>query len=133
MTSVPREQAEAEVQAWLDKKKVFGSSRESNKDHVDTLIDSICEGVLSLNQENWKFTHKLLFPFGDQIKVEKLDYYARLNDKMLKPYLSGVKPNDADGRLLAHISALTTQPRAILEELDTADKKIAFSIAVFFL
>jgi hypothetical protein len=52
---------------------------------------------------------------------------------MLKPYMNGVKPSDAEGRLLGYIAALTGQARAILEELDTADKKIAMSIAIFFL
>ena len=133
MTSVSREVAEAEVQAWLDKKKVFESNRENNKDSVEILVDGVCQGVLSLDQTTWKFTHKLLFPFGDQIKVEELKYHSRLNDKMLKPYLNGVKPSDAEGRLLAYIAALTGQARAVLEELDTADKKIAMAIAIFFL
>ena len=133
MTSVSREVAEAEVQAWLDKKKVFKTTSENNKDSVEILVDGVCQGVLSLDQTTWKFKHKLLFPFGDQIKVEELNYHSRLNDKMLKPYLNGVKPSDAEGRLLAYIAALTGQARAVLEELDTADKKIAMAIAIFFL
>lgn len=133
MTSVSREIAEAEVNAWLEKKKVFSSTKESSKDSIEVLVDAMCNGVLSLDQQTWNFTHKLLFPFGDQVKVEELKYKPRLNDKMLKPYLNGVKASDAEGRLLAYIAALTGQSRAILEELDTADKKIAMAIAIFFL
>jgi hypothetical protein len=84
-------------------------------------------------EPSWKFTHKLLFPFGDEVKVDQLEYFPRLNDKMLKPYMNGIKPDDADGRLNGYAAALTRQNRAILELMDTADKKITMAITIFFL
>lgn len=132
---ITREQAEAEVTAWLDKKKIFQSTRERLEDNVELLIDAIQEGTLVLNQDDWKFTHTLLHPFGsdESAKITSLVYRSRLNDKLLKPCVQGVKANDADGRLLAYIAALTDQSRGLLESMDSVDKKIAMAIAVFFL
>lgn len=133
MTSVSKEMAEAEVQAWLDKKKIFEDQKEQNRDSFDILVSAVMNGVITLDQTDWKFTHKLLFPFGEGEKVNTLTYKHRLNEKMLKPYQVGLSPKDGDGRFLAYVAALTEQPRAILENLDTADKKIANAIAIFFL
>ncbi len=132
MTSVSREVAEAEVTAWLDKKKVLQGTRERYKDFTDNLIDAVAEGVLSLDPDTNKFLHKLLFPFGDQIKVESLTYEARLNDKTLQQWMRGVKNDDSEGRMIGVVAALTKTARELLYQMDTADKKIAMSIAIFF-
>jgi len=129
---VTREQATLEVNSWLDKKKVYESTRESQKDSIDLLIEAMVNGDLKLDPD-FNFIHKLLVPEVLNGEVAELKYKLRLNDKMLKPCMNGVKSNDADGRLTAYISALTGQVKGILEGLDTADKKIALSIAVFFL
>ncbi len=127
---VARELAEKEVTSWLDKKKVMEADRERSKDSIEQLIEAMEEGILTLDDSTFDFTHKLLFPLDG---VTEMKYFPRLNDRMLKPYLNGVKSGDADGRLLAYVAALTKQPRAILETLDTADKKISMAIAIFFL
>lgn len=129
---VTREQATLEVNSWLDKKKVYESTRESQKDSIELLIEAMVNGDLKLDPD-FNFIHKLLVPEVLNGEVAELKYKLRLNDKMLKPYMNGVKSSDADGRLTAYISALTGQVKGILEGLDTADKKIALSIAVFFL
>lgn len=149
MTSVSREVAEAEVTAWLNKKKILQGTRERNNEYITTIVDAVSEGILSIDgdpiegsekkvlpgapEPTWKIKHKLLHPFGENGSVNELEYLARLTDKMIKPYMNGVKPDDADGRLLGHIAALCRQPRAILESLDSVDKKIATAVAVFFL
>lgn len=132
MSKVNRQQAEAEVISWLDKKKVFQSTRENNKDSIELLIDAMCEGVLTMN-ENFEFTHTLLHEFGEQEKITMLKYKSRLNDKMLRQFMKGVKADDGDSRLLGYIGALTDTPRSVLESMDSVDKKIAMAIAVFFL
>lgn len=130
MDKVSREQATEEVNGWLDKKKVYESTRESQKDSVDILVEAMMAGDLVLDEKTNEFTHNLLFPLDE---IKSLKYKSRLNDKMLRPHLQGVKSNDADGRLAAHTAALTSQPKAVIESLDSADKKIMMSIAVFFL
>ena len=44
-----------------------------------------------------------------------------------------VKSDDGDGRLLAHIQALSGEVKGIITALDKEDIKIARSVAVFFL
>lgn len=129
-TVVSIEKATQEVEGWLDKKKVYPSVRESQKDSIDLLIEAIMQGDLTLDEKSGEFVHKLQFPLPE---LTELRYKARLNDKMLRPHLQGVKASDADGRFLALAAALTSQPKAVLEGLDSSDKKIMMSIGVFFL
>ena len=133
MGVVTREIAEAEITGWLDKKKIMSQQREENKSSIDTLIEAIAEGVLTLDPDTNIFTHKLLFPTDGEMPVTELTYKPRLNDNMLRQYLSGVKPADVDGRILAYMAALTGKAKGILSALDTADKRIATSIVLFFL
>lgn len=133
MDKISREVAEAEVKKWLDKKKVFESTRELRKDNIDVLVDAICEGVLVLNETDNSFTHELLFPFTGEKPLSKLTYKGRLNDNILRPYLKGVPADDGDMRLNAIIAALTDSAKGIVSGLDSLDKKIASSIAIFFL
>ncbi len=130
MEKVSREKATGEINGWLDKKKVYDSTREAQKDSIDLLIEAMMEGDLVLDEKTNQFTHNLLFPLDE---IKQMTYKARLNDKMLRPHLQGVKSNDAEGRLSAFTAALTSQPKAIIESLDSADKKIMMAIAVFFL
>jgi hypothetical protein len=130
---VTREIAEQEVTAWLDKKKIFPSTREANKDSIELLIDSIVQGVLVYNSTNNTFVHKLLFPIENEMPINELTYKARINDIQLKPNLSGVKPGDGYGTLLAYVATLTGKNKTILSYLDSTDKKVAMAIAVFFL
>ncbi len=133
MSKVAREVAEAEVTLWLDKKKIFTSQREEQKASIEILIDAICEGVLVLEETTNCFTQTLLFPLEGELPVKELKYKSRINDKIMQPHLVGVKPSDADGRLLALLAALTATPKGVLAAIDSSDKRIGTSIAVFFL
>lgn len=129
---VTHEVAVEEIEGWLDYKKIYNSTREENKSSIDLLTEAMEVGDLTLNADH-EFVHKLLVPEALSNEIQELKYRARLNDNMLKPHLQGVKATDADGRLLAHVAALTNQPKNVLSKLDSSDKKIMMSIAVFFL
>lgn len=133
MIKITREVAKSEIDSWLDYKKIFSATREANAENIEFLEEMICEGVISIDKDTKEITHNLLFPLGDESKISKLVYKPRINDRMLNPYLKGVKSNDADGRLTAYVSALTSQMRNVISNLDSQDKKISMSIAVFFL
>lgn len=133
MANVTREIATKEVNSWLNSKKVLNSQRESNEENVDLLIEAVMEGILIFDDKTNIIKHKLNFPLGDAEDIKELTYKHRLNDRMLEPYLKGLKPNDGDGRLAAHICALTEKPRGIIRNMDSVDKKISVAIAVFFL
>jgi hypothetical protein len=135
MNQVSQEIAEKEVTEWLDYKKVFKSVREENDDKIKLLIEGIMEGVLIFNEDH-TITHKLLMPLTNdrgEETVKELNYRARINDNVLQSHYKGVSPTDGDARLHAVIAGLTDSMKGIIAKLDSLDKKISVSIAVFFI
>lgn len=133
MAKVTPEIATKEVNAWLEAKKIMKNTRDSNEDSTQLLIDAMVEGIIAIDEKTMVITHNLNFPIGDGEEIKKLEYRHRLNDRLLEPYLKGVKPTDSDGRLTAYICALTQNSRGIIKNMDSVDKKISLAIAVFFL
>lgn len=133
MSKVDRETATKEVQGWLDKKKVFPETRDRFQDQIENLVDSVCNGVMVFNEDG-TITHKLLFPFGEGGDgLSELKYLLRINDKMVQPQMRGVKADDFDGRLNALIATLTKENKGVISSLESSDKRIAASIAIFFM
>lgn len=132
MGAIAQEVAEAEVASWMDRKKITASMRESLKDQIKILTESVCDGVLILDTEKNEWKHKLSFEIGEQVKIDSLTYVSRLNDRILAPHLKGIKSDDGDGRLLAYIGALTGQAKGVIATLDTVDKRVSTAVASFF-
>lgn len=129
MSKVSMDIAKNDVEKWLTFKKVNDKKREAFKVNIDAIAESISEGILILN-EDFSFTHKLLFPIGEEAKVNELKYKARLSVNELQNALSGKSGMDA--RILATAAALSNQPKKVVESMDTEDYNVAGSIAVFF-
>ena len=133
---ITREVAEADITAWMDGKKLTQSQRDQNKDSIDTLVDSVMDGVLRRDETTNALIHTLAFPIGKQseqtTQVSELTYKPRLNDKQKQSEMKGVKANDFDGRFNALIAALTGKTRGEIELLDTVDHRIALSVGIFF-
>jgi len=129
--AVTQEVAQTEVNAWLDKKKVYESSKETYKDQVDVLVEAIQRGDLALNDKG-EFVHTLLFPDATNGDIKTITYKARINDQLLRPHKQGVKLGDGEGLWLAYAACLTGQPKNIIAALDSADKKLANAIITFF-
>jgi hypothetical protein len=132
MEVVQREVAEQEIDKWLDSKKIFKSDRENNQSQIDTLVDAIVNGVLSVDSEG-NFVHKLMFPTEGDKSITELKYKKRLQERDTRRPLKGVSPTDIEGRMTAYIQALTDETSGIIGALDTYDARIAKSIVVFFL
>lgn len=132
-TKVAIEVAKSDIEAWLDHKKITDKKREAYESNIETLTDAIVDGYLVHNSQDHTLEHTLKFSFGTEMKVEKLTYIPRLNMQRLKPYLTGVKSTDADGRITAYICALTGKAKGIIEQLDSEDLTIAQAVAIFFL
>lgn len=126
------EAATAEVESWLDTKKVSQQKRDDRADGIKILISAICEGGLSLKEDK-TFVQKLKHTFGKDVLFEELEYKPRIHVGLIHQHLSNVKSDDPDGRLLAHVAALTGKPKEVLKKMDTEDFAVAQSIAYFFL
>ena len=122
-----------EVNKWLDYKRVNDKKRESYKENIETLVDAVADGYLRLNQEDHKFILELKFPTDGESPVKSLEFKPRIKVSQVHQHLQGVKSTDADGRLLAYVAALTSQPSGIIKGLDTEDYNVALAIAIFFL
>lgn len=132
MGKIAKEIADAEVQKWLDFKKVKESKRELIIEILDSLSEAIQDGFLVLN-EDMTLTHTLKFPIKGEVVTEKLTYQPRVTVQSVNLHMKGIKGNDTDSKLLATIAALTRSPKALIENLDTEDYSIAQQIGIFFL
>ncbi len=130
---ISKEQAIIEVDSWLDYKKVSEKKRESQKDSVEALVEAVMDGSLTLDSGTKEFTHTLKFPTDGEKPCRELVYKPRLRVSSTHAHLQGVKANDADGRILAYVAALTSKPKDLIKALDTEDYSVAQSVAVFFL
>lgn len=132
MDKVNIEIATADVERWLNHKKISDKKRASYKANIESLVDAVVAGQMTINEE-CVITHNLSFEFGEETKIKSLNYKPRVSIGQVQQYLKDVKSDDADGRIVGYISALTGQPREIVKKLDTEDYSVAQSIAIFFL
>lgn len=134
MNKISRELAELEIEKWLEYKKVSDRKKEAYKDGIETLIDSVCEGLLVLRPEDHVLEQTLKIPIGSgDTEIKKLEFKPRIKISSVHNHLAGVKSSDGDGRLCAYIAALTSKPKDIIKGMDTEDYSVGQSIAVFFL
>jgi hypothetical protein len=132
MTVITKDVATAEVNKWLDFKGVNERKRASFSDSIESLSDSIQDGVLVVD-DKCNIIQTLIHPIWDVEKIKTLTYMPRINVGKLKQNMTGVKSLDADGRIVAYVAALTGQTKAMIEKLDSEDYSVSQSIAVFFL
>lgn len=136
MEKVLRETAVSEVDSWLDKKKISQSLRDSRKESIETLYSAVEEGMLVLNKDqDFQFVLTLGEPITSDSKqalLSELKFKSRMAVKELQPYLRGISADDGDGRMRAHVCALTKQNGGLILNMDTNDYRVAMAIAIFF-
>lgn len=135
MEKISREVAQAEVEKWLDYKRVNSKKRETYEDNIETLVESITNGFLTLGEDH-VFQHSLKFPITNsdgETTVSTLEYKPRIKVSEIQKYMQGIKPTDGDGRVAGLIAALTGKTKAIVKDMDTEDYTISQAIAIFFL
>ena len=129
MTSVSIEVATADVEKWLDFKKVRETKREKFAETVENLIEGFQDGLLTLDEETGEITQHLQFPANG---IEKLVFKPRIDVGSVNLHLTKVKPGDSDGRVLAYVCALTGKLKAEIAKMDLEDYNVSGNIAVFF-
>lgn len=132
MDVVSKEVAKAEIDKWLDYKKVGDRKREALESNIEALCDAICDGVLVVD-DKFNLVQKLLFPIGVETIISELTFKPRMTMASVHNHLNGVKSTDADGRMCAWIAALTSKPKDIIKALETEDYAIGQTIAGFFI
>ena len=133
MEKVNIDTATNQINLWLDYKKVRDNKRVAYKQSIETLIGAVQEGSLTLDEETHELEYELLFPIQSEITTTHFKFKPRLKIQNVNARLKNIKPTDADGRVLAYISALTGYPTALIESLETEDYDICQAITVFFM
>lgn len=131
---INREIAQAEVEKWLDYKKKSAKKREDNKELIESIIDSVCEGLVVIN-EDFTIIQNLIFPIQDKdgkIVLNKLEYKNRMKIETVQLHCQGIKANDLDLRVNAYIAAITSNSKDIIKKMDCDDYNIASQIATVF-
>jgi hypothetical protein len=129
---VARDVATADIERWLDARRMKQAKRNANKDQIDGLIEAVMDGELEVNDQN-ELVQILAFPFeADGGRgFDQLVYKNRLKPKDVD--FRGGKQDDANHIILCYASALTGKTKPILQELETSDFRLIRSIASFFL
>jgi len=134
MSTISNEQAKQEFNQWLDSKKISARKRESNEGAEEIIIDAIMDGAMVINEDK-TIDLKLLFPIEQgNMNVDSLSLKHRLTVGQKNQAVKGLKPDDGDGRMLAYIAALSSQPAGIIRQMESGDDyERASAIAVYFL
>lgn len=134
MQKVTIETAIADVNKWLDYKKISEKKRLVQKDQIDTLVDAVVEGNLILNEDNsWKQILKFPLEGEGNLALKELTFKPRIGVSEAQIQLQKFKSSDADGRVMAYVLALTRTATELIKKLDTEDYSVCQGIAIFFI
>lgn len=127
---VSKEIAVADVNRWLDLKKVSAKKRELLSSDIESMICAVEEGYLSID-EKCIIKHKLKFPIGENNSIEDLTYKVRVSADDLTDGQKGVTTG-AD-LIAANIATLTGKVKATIKKLDSEDYSVCKAIVAFFM
>lgn len=127
------EQAQKEVNSWLDFKKVSLKKRETLSENIEKIVDGFVTGELTLNPDTFEIIQTLNFPFGEEVKVKTLTFKPRITVGEFQQNMTNVKTDDGYGRVFAYIAALTGQHKAVISKMDADDYSLSSNIVVFFM
>lgn len=139
VTKISYEQAESEIYAWLDHKRIRETKREKRADDIKELIEAAEEGLITVDQDNFIMTQQLTVPITgtrdgeEEVVLSELKFKPRLRDSEVDRFLKGVKPTDAFGMVRAYTCALTKNEMVMVGKLDTQDSSLTKVITGFFL
>ena len=135
MSKIALDVAKADIDKWLNYKKVKPGKRESYSDNIEKMIEAVQDGTMIVEKDH-KLKYKLAFPLKNSDKEETvthLTFVPRLTVREITARMKGIKSGDADARVMGYVAALTNTPAGVLGDLDTEDNSICQAIATFFL
>ncbi len=131
--AVSKQIATEEITKWLDGKGVRTKKRKDNEESIEELIEAVEEGYLTVDHDSNELVVQLATPLGSEGQITEFRFKPRLTVGEVHPFLKKLKVGDNDGRLLAYAQALTGQPAAVINSMDTGDQGLIITITLFFL
>lgn len=129
LNTVDTETARADVEKWLDIRRVTEKQRANVADAVNTLVELFESGRLRLN-ENTEIVHTLIFPEYCN-DIEELTYKTRIRVDEIEQCRALAKKNETEYQR-AIIAKLANIAPAEIKGMDAADWTIAQSVYSFF-
>lgn len=126
-----RELAQEEVNGYLSFKRIRPKRRIEKKDYIDSIVDGVEDGTLSIHKETKVITHRLLHPTGG---IKKFEYVPRISQSKIAARLK-MSSNDESGHsaITCFIAELTGNNITVVGMLDTEDNVVASAIALLFM
>lgn len=132
---VSEEIAKKEVEKWMDFKNLKQRKRDERESEIETIVESICDGDLTLDKE-FNFVQKLRNPVKDvegKVILSEFKFKPRLLLEEVEPFLMNVKSTNMIGMLAAYTSALTGVGAGLTKKIDTDENKTTQAVVMFFL
>lgn len=129
------EVATAEVNKWLDYKKLSEKRRTERKLSIDALVEAVSDGIISID-DDYNIKQPLIFPIADKegnVALSEVVYKPRLTYLELEKYTKGIAADDVDGKIFAYGAALTGKAIGLLKKMETEDFILLQKIALFFI
>lgn len=133
---ITKEQAELEVESWLDCKGFDEDEKESFKGATEVLCQQFVKGILRLDEDK-NIIQKLRFPIketasGDLI-FDELKHKPRVWVKDIHNQYRNLKADSEDLKIKACLLASVDQKAIFMERLDSMDYRVASMVAGFLL
>jgi len=129
---IDKETAIADVDRWLDYKKIGRSKREQNKIFIDQMVEAVVDGDLVLD-EDCKWTYTLKFPLENEVPVRTISFKPRVNLKDINDQLSKVKGGSGSDLMVVYAAVLSGQVKEVIRNFDTEDYNTISAIVIFFM
>lgn len=132
MTEVlTKEQAQKELTAWLDFKKVRPKQREIFAAQYDVLVEAMQYGDITMDNATYVIKHKLITPVDGLF--DSLEYQPRKTVGELQKANTSVNAIDADSKLNGIICCVTGKGLSHLLRMYPEDYVISQAVSVFFM
>ena len=128
-----RSLAIAEVKSWLDFQGINEAKREVLSNSMNRIIDAVTIGLVVFKEDK-SVVQKLRFPFGaEQFTITELKFKPSIKVGDVQTQMLGTRDDDSFASAMAHISAATGEPKAVIQEMNNKDYKLSDAIIVFFM
>jgi hypothetical protein len=131
---VPIDVAQEEINSLMEFKQMSERRKKEKEEAIQDFVDAVAYGDITIHKDqNFKIELKLKFPIGEETKVEKLTFEPRVKVGKLQMHMKGVKADDLHGMIIAYAAALTSQPKALIGELESEDYNLVQKVVIFFM
>jgi hypothetical protein len=131
---VSYEVAEAELTAWVGRKKMLPSRFNSAKELFPILIEPIQYGLVIIGTDG-SITQRMIEPVCDNNGVPvltELKYKARVTPTEQNNAYAQLRDKSVEAKTMATLCLLTGQIPAMINKLENQDRQIADAISLFF-